>query len=140
MNITGNPETLVASHPGNTNAMKYGVHSPRLIEARAAQIVAQLTHSFEFSVTERIAVEQVARARRRCSSALLLVVQALRGLDPSDDEERAEPEGDDRDEEGDAGQLQVEWTPLFSPLAGSAQRWAWAHVVATGAASMPSRV
>jgi hypothetical protein len=61
MNTNGNPGTLVASHPGNTNAVKHGVHSPRLIEPRAAEIVAHLTESFEFSVAQRIAVEQVAR-------------------------------------------------------------------------------
>lgn len=61
MNKNGNPGTLVASHPGNTNAVKYGVHSPRLIEPRAAEIVAHLTESFEFTVPQRVAVEQAAR-------------------------------------------------------------------------------
>lgn len=61
MNKNGNPGTLVASHPGNTNAVKYGVHSPRLIEPRAAEIVAHLTESFEFTIVQRIAVEQAAR-------------------------------------------------------------------------------
>jgi hypothetical protein len=28
MNKNGNPKTLVASHPGNLNAVKQGVHSP----------------------------------------------------------------------------------------------------------------
>ena len=59
MNNNGNPATLVASHPGNTNAAKYGVHSTRLIEARAAEIVAHLNEAFEFSLAQRIAVEQV---------------------------------------------------------------------------------
>lgn len=61
MNIKGNPSTLVASHPGNTNAVKYGVHSPRFLQSRATEIVAHLTESFEFSVVQRIAVEQVGR-------------------------------------------------------------------------------
>lgn len=61
MNRNGNPSTLVASHPGNTNAAKYGVYSPRLIEPRAAEIAAELTCAFEFSIAQRIAVEQVAR-------------------------------------------------------------------------------
>ena len=61
MNINGNPSTLVASHPGNANAVKYGVHSSRFIEPRAAEIVTHLTESFEFSVAELIAVEQLAR-------------------------------------------------------------------------------
>src|SRR5687767_5623214 len=61
MNENGNPSTLVPSHPGNTNAAKYGVYSPRLIEQRAAEIATELTRSFEFSIVQRIAVEQVAR-------------------------------------------------------------------------------
>lgn len=61
MNTNGNPTTLVASHPGNTNAVKHGVHSSRFIQPRAAEIVANLTESFEFSVLQRVAVEQAAR-------------------------------------------------------------------------------
>src|SRR6266536_3186451 len=38
MNKGGHPETLVAAQPGNANALKHGVHSPRLIQARAAEI------------------------------------------------------------------------------------------------------
>jgi len=33
MNKRGNPKSLVASHPGNMNAVKLGVHSPRLIQS-----------------------------------------------------------------------------------------------------------
>jgi hypothetical protein len=61
MNMNGNPATLVAAHPGNTNAMKYGVYSPRAIQRRADEISARLTASFKFSVAQRIAVEQMAR-------------------------------------------------------------------------------
>lgn len=61
VNRNGNPGTLVPSHPSNTNAAKYGVHSRRLIEPRAAEIVAEFTRSFEFSIAQRISVEQVAR-------------------------------------------------------------------------------
>ena len=61
MNRRGHPETLVASHPGNANALKHGVHSPRLIEARAAEIASELTRSFVFSPTERLAVHEAAR-------------------------------------------------------------------------------
>lgn len=61
MNVNGTPQTLVAAHPGNTSAVKYGVHSPRAIQPRADEIVAHLVESFEFSVAQRIAVEQVAR-------------------------------------------------------------------------------
>jgi hypothetical protein len=61
MNKRGNPESLVASHPGNQNAVKHGVHSSRLIQARAAEIAAELTQSFEFSPAERLAVQEAAR-------------------------------------------------------------------------------
>jgi hypothetical protein len=61
MNKTGSLESLVAAHPGNTNAARYGVYSPRLTEPRAAEIVAELTQSYEFSVTQRIAVVEAAR-------------------------------------------------------------------------------
>ena len=61
MNRRGNPETLVASHPGNQNAVKHGVHSSRLIQARAADIAAELTQSCQFTVAERLAVHEAAR-------------------------------------------------------------------------------
>lgn len=61
MNERGNPESLVASQPGNLNAAKQGVHSPRLIQARAAEIASELTQSFEFSPAERLAVQEAAR-------------------------------------------------------------------------------
>jgi hypothetical protein len=61
MNTRGNPESLVASHPGNQNAVKHGVHSSRLIQARAAEIASELTQSFEFSPAERLAVQEAAR-------------------------------------------------------------------------------
>lgn len=38
MNTKGNPTTLVASHPGNTNAGKTGVYSPRMLAPRVAEI------------------------------------------------------------------------------------------------------
>jgi hypothetical protein len=61
MNKRGNPKSLVAAHPGNLNAVKQGIHSPRLIEARAAEIASELTESFEFSPAERLAVHEAAR-------------------------------------------------------------------------------
>ena len=61
MNRRGNPDTLVASQPGNVNAVKQGVHSPRLIQARAAEVESELTRSFEFSPTQRLAVHETAR-------------------------------------------------------------------------------
>ena len=44
-------------HPGNLNAAKQGVHSPRLIRSRAAEIAEDLTQSFEFSPAERLATK-----------------------------------------------------------------------------------
>ena len=61
MNKRGNPKSLVASHPGNLNAAKQGIHSPRLIQERAAEIAGELTQSFQFSPTELLAVHEVAR-------------------------------------------------------------------------------
>jgi hypothetical protein len=61
MNSKGNPKSLVASQPGNVNAAKQGIHSPRLIQARAAEIAGELTHSFEFSPAERLAAHEAAR-------------------------------------------------------------------------------
>src|SRR5712692_5490928 len=61
MNKGGHPGTLVASHPGNANAVKQGVHSPRLLQARATEIATQLTDSFELSPTQRLAAQEAAR-------------------------------------------------------------------------------
>lgn len=61
MNKRGTPSNLVASHPGNSNAVQSGVHSPRLIQARAAEITVELSGRFSFSPTEALAVHEVAR-------------------------------------------------------------------------------
>ncbi len=61
MNRRGHPKTMVASQPGNENAVKHGVHSPRLIQARAAEIASELARSFAFSPTQRLAVHEAAR-------------------------------------------------------------------------------
>jgi hypothetical protein len=42
MNKQGNPETLVSSHPGNTNAGKTGVYSSRMLAPRVAEIEATI--------------------------------------------------------------------------------------------------
>jgi hypothetical protein len=64
MNTRGNPKRLVAAQPGNLNAVKQRVHSPRLIQARAAEIASELTRSFEFSPAERLAAHEAARCPR----------------------------------------------------------------------------
>jgi hypothetical protein len=61
MNKKGHKETLVPRHEGNTNAVKYGVHSPRLISQRANEISEGLLQAFDFAPTERVAVSEVAR-------------------------------------------------------------------------------
>jgi hypothetical protein len=61
MNKRGHTKSLVGSHPGNLNAAKQGVHSPRLIQARAAEIASELTQAVEFSPTEQLAVYEAAR-------------------------------------------------------------------------------
>jgi hypothetical protein len=61
MNKKGHRESLVASHPGNTSAITHGVHSPRMIELRAAEIEAELIESFELSPAYRLAAHEVAR-------------------------------------------------------------------------------
>jgi len=61
MNKQGNAQSLVASHPGNLNAAKNGVHSPRLIQARAVEIADELAAGFEFTPAERLAVHEAAR-------------------------------------------------------------------------------
>lgn len=61
MNKEGHKETLVARHPGNTNAVKFGVRSPRLITQRAQSVAEDLSESFEFSPAERVAVKEAAR-------------------------------------------------------------------------------
>jgi hypothetical protein len=61
MNKGGNPKSLVSAHPGNLNAAKHGVHSPRLIQPRATEIADELTQSFAFSPPERLAVHEAAR-------------------------------------------------------------------------------
>jgi hypothetical protein len=61
MNNRGNTKNLVSAHPGNLNAVRQGVHSPRLIQARATEIAGELTQSFVFSPPERLSVHEAAR-------------------------------------------------------------------------------
>lgn len=61
VNKRGTPENLVPAHPGNLNATKHGIHSPRLIQSRATEIADELTQAFTFSPPERLAVHEAAR-------------------------------------------------------------------------------
>src|SRR6266516_1225633 len=76
MNTRGNPKRLVAAQPRNLNALKQRVHSPRLIQARAAEIASELTRSFEFSPAERLAAHEAARCSGSPSVRLQLRPQA----------------------------------------------------------------
>jgi hypothetical protein len=60
MNADGNPATLRAAHPGNRNAMKTGVYSPR---ARAER-VAEIRGAAEGRSTFALAVAAVREERR----------------------------------------------------------------------------
>jgi hypothetical protein len=60
VNKNGNPGTLVASHPGNTNAARHGAYSARLNEGRASEIEQSLLQLAEFSATQRFAIHQIA--------------------------------------------------------------------------------
>jgi len=86
MNKRGNPNSLVASHPGNLHAVKQGVHSPRVIQARAAEIASELMESFDFSPAERLA----AREATRCIAILEAIDRDLdqRGLVDKDGQPR----------------------------------------------------
>jgi hypothetical protein len=61
VNKEGHKETLSPSHPGNTNAVKFGVYSTRLIGERANEIVDGLQQSFELTPVERVAANEAAR-------------------------------------------------------------------------------
>jgi len=61
MNTEGHTASLVASHPGNRNAVKHGVFSPRHIESRAAEIEQELVGSLELSPVCKFGIREVAR-------------------------------------------------------------------------------
>jgi hypothetical protein len=74
VNQLGNSGSLVASHPGNGNAVKHGAYSPGLIQERAAEIEAGFVEEFAFSPSQRVAVHELAR--------LMATLDAIdRGLD-----------------------------------------------------------
>ena len=61
MNTRGNPQNLIAAHPGNHNAVKEGVHSPKMIETRASEIVSELGISEVIDPIHQKAVMEYAR-------------------------------------------------------------------------------
>ncbi len=61
MNKEGHPGTLVAVQPGNLNAVKSGAHSPRLLAARAAEILEGFGDRDDLDDAGRICLSEVAR-------------------------------------------------------------------------------
>ncbi len=74
MNARGNPESLVPSHPGNTNAAKSGVYSSRLRVSRAEEIAWRFAKQTVLEVAERAVIEEVA-ALRELEAALLGAIE-----------------------------------------------------------------
>jgi len=68
MNKDGTPENLIPAHPGNTNAVRHGVYSTRVIHARASAIELDLFQAFDFDPVERIAIEEVTRLKALAES------------------------------------------------------------------------
>jgi hypothetical protein len=60
VNKRGTPANLVASHPGNTNALRYGVHSAKFICDLATDIEEELFGESGFSPIQRVAAHEVA--------------------------------------------------------------------------------
>ena len=60
MNPKGNPENLTAAHHGNMNAVKSRVHSPRLIQERAREIVETADFGVELDFLGQLALNEVA--------------------------------------------------------------------------------
>src|SRR5439155_1611887 len=60
-NMGGHIATLVPAHPGNTNAVRYGVHSARFLAERAAQIAGDLSMDWEFEPVELVVVREIAQ-------------------------------------------------------------------------------
>lgn len=69
MNANGNRDNLVASHPGNTNAVKSGVHSERLMAPRAAEILEGLDLPSNLDAAGNFAARECARLTARIEAA-----------------------------------------------------------------------
>lgn len=59
MNRKGTPSNLVAAHPGNTNAAKMGVYSPRLLAPRAREVADALMAAPQAAPLDQIAAEEI---------------------------------------------------------------------------------
>jgi hypothetical protein len=69
VNSRGTPENLVPAHPGNHNATRSGIHSPRIIQERSAQIEAEFAGTLEWTPADRIALHEIAR--------LMAIIEAI---------------------------------------------------------------
>ena len=65
MNPKGNPDNLIPSHPGNLNAVKTGAYSPRLMNARATEILAELDLPSELDAVGKLAARESANLSAR---------------------------------------------------------------------------
>lgn len=61
VNKNGTPKNLKAAHPDNSNALKFGVYSPRALEARTQELMDALDASVGMRASDRIAVNEVCR-------------------------------------------------------------------------------
>src|SRR4051812_39648828 len=59
MNVKGNPQTLRASQPGNKNAVKSGVYSPRALAPRAREVADALLAAPHTAPLDQIAAEEI---------------------------------------------------------------------------------
>jgi len=59
VNRKGTPSNLVAAHPGNTNASKTGVYSPRLLAPRAREVADALMGAPQATPLDQIAAEEI---------------------------------------------------------------------------------
>lgn len=86
MNKKGNKNNLVARHPGNLNALKSGAHSPRMIQARADEIMETFEGAEQLDDAGKVHLAEVARLK----AIIELIDQDLaeRGLVDKEDRER----------------------------------------------------
>src|SRR2546430_2705176 len=59
MNRKGNPGTLRARQPGNGNAVKFGVYSPRALVPRAREVADALLDAAHTVPLDQIAAEEI---------------------------------------------------------------------------------
>ncbi len=69
MNKDGHRKSLVPAHPGNTNAVKAGVFSPRILATRVAEVDAELASQSHEETFEAVLRQEIA--------ALTILAQAM---------------------------------------------------------------